>query len=81
MIGLGRMGNNMVQRLLRAGHWCVVYDLDPKTVRALVNEGAVRAKSLKDHSEADFAGKVLPAMHYAFASHIEKPSAPKGGYR
>jgi 6-phosphogluconate dehydrogenase len=48
MIGLGRMGNNMVRRLLRAGHRCVVYDIHPKAVQALVKEGAVGAKSLKD---------------------------------
>ena len=32
MIGLGRMGTNMVRRLLRAGHECVVYDLQPEAV-------------------------------------------------
>ena len=41
MIGLGRMGANMVRRLLRAGHQCVVYDLHPEAVEALVKEGAV----------------------------------------
>ncbi len=50
MIGLGRMGNNMVQRLLRAGHQCVVYDLHPQAVSALVNEGAVGTISLEDFS-------------------------------
>lgn len=35
-IGLGRMGTNMVRRLLRAGHQCVVYDLQPEAVQALV---------------------------------------------
>jgi 6-phosphogluconate dehydrogenase len=53
MIGLGRMGSNMVQRLLRAGHNCVVYDLHSETVQALVKEGAVGANSLED-----FAGKL-----------------------
>ena len=48
MIGLGRMGTNMVRRLQRAGHRCVVYDLDPKIVDALVKEGAVGTKSLED---------------------------------
>ena len=46
MIGLGRMGSSMVRRLLRAGHKCVVYDVQPKAVQALVKEGAVGAKSL-----------------------------------
>ena len=48
MIGLGRMGTNMVRRLLRAGHQCVVYDLHPEAVQALVKEGAVGATSLED---------------------------------
>jgi len=48
MIGLGRMGTNMVRRLLRAGHRCVVYDLHPEAVGALAKEGAVGAASLED---------------------------------
>jgi 6-phosphogluconate dehydrogenase len=48
MIGLGRMGTNMVRRLLRAGHRCVVYDLQPEDVQALVKEKAVGATSLED---------------------------------
>ena len=48
MIGLGRMGASMVRRLLRAGHPCLVYDIHPQTVQALVKEGAVGAASLQD---------------------------------
>jgi len=48
MIGLGRMGTNMVRRLLRAGHQCVVYDLHSEAVQALVKEGALGASSLED---------------------------------
>jgi 6-phosphogluconate dehydrogenase len=48
MIGLGRMGANMVRRLLHAGHECVVYDLDQSVVRGLASEGAVGAASLAD---------------------------------
>jgi 6-phosphogluconate dehydrogenase len=48
MIGLGRMGNNMVRRLLRGGHQCVVYDMHPQTVQALAKENAVGAASLDD---------------------------------
>ena len=48
MIGLGRMGANMVQRLMRAGHQCVVYDVHPEAVQALVKDGAVGATSLAD---------------------------------
>ena len=46
MIGLGRMGSQMVRRLLRAGHRCVVYDLDPLALEGLVAEGAVGSTSL-----------------------------------
>jgi 6-phosphogluconate dehydrogenase len=46
MIGLGRMGANMVRRLLRAGHECVVNDRSPEAVKALVDEGAIGAASL-----------------------------------
>jgi 6-phosphogluconate dehydrogenase len=48
MIGLGRMGTNMVRRLLRAGHQCVVYDLHPEAAQALAKEGAVATTSLED---------------------------------
>jgi 6-phosphogluconate dehydrogenase len=48
MIGLGRMGASMVRRLLRAGHHCVVYDLQGQAVEALVKEGATGATSLED---------------------------------
>jgi 6-phosphogluconate dehydrogenase len=48
MVGLGRMGANMVQRLLRGGHSCVVYDLNGERVRALAREGARGAASLDE---------------------------------
>src|SRR5213079_1869662 len=48
MIGLGRMGANMVRRLLRGGHECVVFDMSPKAVEELVQEKAVGAADLKD---------------------------------
>ncbi len=48
MIGLGRMGANMVRRLMRAGHDCVVYDRNPDAVRDLASEGATGSSSLKD---------------------------------
>ncbi len=48
MIGLGRMGANMARRLMRAGHECVVFDLDPENVKRLAGEGATGAKSLED---------------------------------
>src|SRR6478752_3563651 len=48
MIGLGRMGSNMVRRLMRAGHECVVFDVFPKAVEELSKEKAVGAASLQD---------------------------------
>jgi 6-phosphogluconate dehydrogenase len=48
MIGLGRMGANMVRRLLRGGHQCVVFDMSPKTVNELVQEKAAGSSSLRD---------------------------------
>jgi 6-phosphogluconate dehydrogenase len=53
MIGLGRMGGNMVRRLMKAGHECVVFDHSQETVKKLASEGAVGASSL-----ADFATKL-----------------------
>lgn len=55
MIGLGRMGANMVRRLLRGGHQCVVFDRNPENVSQLANEGAIGATSLDD-----FVGKLRP---------------------
>jgi 6-phosphogluconate dehydrogenase len=48
MIGLGRMGANIVRRLLRDGHECVVYNRSPGPVEELAAEGAVGAASLED---------------------------------
>ena len=48
MCGLGRMGANIVRRLMRGGHECVVYDVNPRAVEELAAEGAVGASSLDD---------------------------------
>src|SRR5438445_4026439 len=48
MIGLGRMGTNMVRRLVKAGQRCIVHDIHPEPVQALGKEGAVAAASLED---------------------------------
>jgi 6-phosphogluconate dehydrogenase len=48
MIGLGRMGANMVRRWMRAGHECVVHDVSADAVRAMANEGATGSTSLDD---------------------------------
>ena len=48
MIGLGRMGANMVQRLMSKGHECVVFDTSPKAVAEMTKHGAAGAASLSD---------------------------------
>ncbi len=48
MIGLGRMGANMVRRLMRGGHKCVVFDLNPANVDSLAHEGASGASSMEE---------------------------------
>src|SRR5437763_15753220 len=48
MVGLGRMGANMVRRLLKGGHECVVFDMSPKAVSELAAEHAVGSASLAD---------------------------------
>jgi len=53
MIGLGRMGANMVRRLMKAGHDCVVYDVSPDSVKSLAGEGATGSESM-----ADFVAKL-----------------------
>ncbi|HYI07153.1 MAG TPA: decarboxylating 6-phosphogluconate dehydrogenase [Reyranella sp.] len=52
MIGLGRMGANMVRRLLKGGHECVVFDMSPKAVAELVKEKAVGSGSLAEFVKA-----------------------------
>jgi 6-phosphogluconate dehydrogenase len=48
MVGLGKMGANMVRRLMRGGHDCVVFDLSPENVKQLESEGATGATSLEE---------------------------------
>ena len=48
MVGLGRMGANMVRRLIKSGHSCVVFDMSQKAVEGLVKEKAVGASSIQD---------------------------------
>jgi 6-phosphogluconate dehydrogenase len=51
MVGLGRMGANLVRRLMRDGHSCVVFDMNADAVNALEKEGATGATSLSDFVE------------------------------
>ncbi len=65
MMGLGRMGANMVRRLMRDGHECVVFDISPDAVVELVKEGAIGASSMQDFvsklSKPRSAWLMLPA--------------------
>jgi 6-phosphogluconate dehydrogenase len=51
MVGLGRMGANMVRRLLKGGHQCVVFDMSPKAVDELVQEKAQGSSSLQEFAK------------------------------
>jgi len=53
MVGLGRMGANIVRRLMKGGHTCTVFDMSPKSVEELAKEGATGSSSLQD-----FVGKL-----------------------
>ena len=66
MIGLGRMGANMVRRLLRAGHECVVHDRSPQAVAQLAGEGAVGAAS---------AAELVAKLHAPRALWLMVPAA------
>src|SRR5215470_17567487 len=69
MVGLGRMGTNLVRRLLRGGHQCVVFDLNPAAVDRLRAERAVGAASLDD-----LAAKLTPPR----AAWVMVPAAVTG---
>lgn len=80
MIGLGRMGSNMVRRLMRDGHECVVYDVNPEAVEALSAEGATGTKSMEafvaalDQPRAAWVmvpAAVTEATVLEFAKHAE----------
>ena len=69
MIGLGRMGANIVRRLMRDGHECVVYDVNEAAIAQLESEGATGARSL-----AEFASKLTAPR----AAWIMVPAAIAG---
>jgi 6-phosphogluconate dehydrogenase len=85
MIGLGRMGGNMVRRLLRGGHQCVVFDRNPEAAAELGKEGAVGASSLADVvAKLDKprtvwlmlpAGEITEGTIGALAGHLESGDA------
>ena len=88
MIGLGRMGANMVRRLQKNGHTCVVFDRTAETVKQLASEGATGATSLDDfiqklqkpraiRSAHRWQGPEAQALFAGVAAHAFRPfSAP-----
>ena len=80
VVGLGRMGANIARRLIRDGHTCLVFDLDPEAVAALEMEGAIGASSVADLVEKLSqpraawvmvpAGEVTGSAIEALASHM-----------
>ncbi len=62
MVGLGRMGGNIVRRLMRVGHTCAVYDRDPTPGAALARDGAITAGSLADLVKALAAPRAVWVM-------------------
>lgn len=62
MIGLGRMGANLVRRLMRAGHQCVVYDVHTEAIAGLAAEGAIAARSLAELTEKLTSPRILWLM-------------------
>ena len=62
MVGLGRMGANMVRRLLARGQECVVFDVSPKAVKELAGEGAAGASSIADLAKRLGKGRIIWLM-------------------
>ncbi len=71
MIGLGRMGANMVRRLMRGGHECVVFDMNKDAVQALAADGAIAADSLHDFVEKLSAPRAVWLMVPAAVVDLE----------
>ena len=67
MVGLGRMGANMVRRLMKAGHHCVAYDRDTERAQELAEEGASAAASI---------GEFISALEPPRAVWVMVPAGP-----
>jgi 6-phosphogluconate dehydrogenase (decarboxylating) len=77
VIGLGRMGGNIVRRLIAHGHDAVICDRDSKAVATVSGDGAAAAglDDLVRRREHTFAEKVLSAMRKGFGGHVEPGAA------
>ena len=88
MVGLGRMGSNLVRRLMADGHRCVAYDVDAEAVTAITGEGAAGASSIHELVAALQprravwvmvpAGEPTEAVVRELAKHLE-PATTCGG--
>ena len=83
MVGLGRMGSNIVRRLMKDGHDCVVYDISADAVKGLAGEGATGVGSLKEMAEKLDAPRsvwvMVPAGHITEESVHEVADALEKG--
>ena len=83
MIGLGRMGANLVRRLMRDGHECVVYDVNADVVKQLESEGAIGASSLEDFvsklETPRAAWVMIPAGYVQAHGRPSSPSCMEAG--
>ncbi|HEY2437763.1 MAG TPA: decarboxylating 6-phosphogluconate dehydrogenase, partial [Solirubrobacteraceae bacterium] len=85
MVGLGRMGSNLVRRLMRAGHECVVYDVNPDSVAGLAGEGATGSGSIEEFVQKLTppraawvmvpAGEITEKSVQELAAHMEQDDA------
>ena len=75
MVGLGRMGANIVRRLMRAGHDCVVYDVSADAVRALEQEGATGAADLDEFVSKLQKPRAAWVMAVSY-THLTLPTTP-----
>ena len=82
MIGLGRMGGNMVRRLLKGGHQCVVFDRSPKAVDDLASAGAGRlfARRLREEA-AKTASHLADGARGGGRQRDRRSPAPNGSGR
>ena len=71
MIGLGRMGGNIVRRLMKHGHTAVVYDMDPKAIAALP-----AASLILDGEVAVFDDQLVSRFHLLWERAPDRPASP-----
>ena len=77
MIGLGRMGANLVRRLVKNGHECVVYDVNAASVKALTGSGITGASSLQDFvAKLKTPAPLGPQWRYPFSAVLGAPVFP-----